>query len=127
MRYGHHLILLGLMLFVTLLASAAHASGVQVSSSPPRAAAMAAVCTPHVADTNADDTHPGVLIAREATSGLQTLRPPHEKDALTPQGFTQLISPALCSPGVARSCVTVRTAAHVYALQPRPPTLPARI
>ena len=124
MRHGHHFMLLGLVIFVTLLASAAHASGVQVSSSPPRATAMAAVCTPHVAETNADDTHPGVLIAREASLRLQTCKPPHDKDALTTQGFTLLITPASFAHGVARMRATVRTSALVYALHPRPPTLP---
>lgn len=126
MRHGHHHVTLVLVFLFTLLASAAHASGVQVSSSIPRAHVLTAVCASHVAETDADHTQPGALIAREATSRLQTWKPPHEKDALTTQGFFQPISPASCALGVARTCVTVRTAAHVYALHPRPPTLPAR-
>lgn len=126
MRHGHYLFLLGLVLFVTLLASAAHASGVQPSSSTPRASAITAVCASHVTDTDADNTQPGALITREATSRLQTFRPPHEKDALTAQGFTQPTSPASFSHSVARTCAIACTAAHVYALHPRPPTLSIR-
>jgi len=117
---GRHFYLLGLVILFTLLTSAVHASGVNISHGN-HSHSLSVSSHAFVVDADVDDLHAGLLTASKSSSTLPTLKPSHTK--CCPQRVS--VTPTITSASMTAFRVRHQASQSLllaFAVHPRPPT-----